>query len=175
MEIRLATVADLNACFAIDDSFETEYVWQMEERNTPNGITVNFHTARLPRSMRVTGVNSRDDLLNNYQRGGAVYVADDGVVRGFVDVMASPWNQVALIGNLAVTPFYRRKGLGTRLMRAALDWGRQQQLRTAVMDVSTKDYPAICFCQKQGFSFCGFNDQLYPNRDIALLFAVNLK
>jgi len=175
MEIRLANLADLNACFAIDDSFETEYVWQMEERNSEGNISIGFRLTRLPRFMKVSGVISHDDLAYNFQHGGTLFVAEDGAVRGFIDVTASQWNQVAYINNLAVSPAYRRKGVGTRLMRAALDWGRQQKLRVALLDTSTKDYPAICFYQKQGFTFCGFNDQLYPNRDIALFFALSLR
>jgi ribosomal protein S18 acetylase RimI-like enzyme len=175
MEIRLANLGDLNACLAIDDSFETEYVWQMEERNTPGDIAIGFHLARLPRPMRVSGVISRDDLLYNFQHGGALFVADDGAVRGFIDVTESTWNQVAYINNLAIAPSYRRKGTGTQLMRAALDWGREKKLRAVMLDTSTKDYPAICFYQKQGFTLCGFNDMLYPNHDIALLFAMSLR
>ncbi len=175
MEIRPANLGDLNACLAVDDSFETEYVWQMEERNSAGDIAIGFHLARLPRPMKVSGIISRDDLIYNFQHGGALFVADDGAVRGFIDVTESEWNQVAYINNFAIAPAHRRKGLGARLMRAALDWGRQKKLRAAMLDTSTKDYPAICFYQKQGFSFCGFNDQLYPNRDIALLFALSLR
>ncbi|MDE3090559.1 MAG: GNAT family N-acetyltransferase, partial [Chloroflexota bacterium] len=156
MEIRPARLTDLNACLAIDDSFETEYVWQMEERSSTGDIDVRFHLARLPRPMKVSGIISRDDLLYNFQHGGALFVAEDGAVRGFIDVTESAWNQVAVINNVAVAPAYRRKGVATRLMRAALDWGRQKKLRAAMLDTSTKDHPAICFYQKQGFSFCGF-------------------
>ena len=100
---------------------------------------------------------------------------DDGAVRGYVDVTESTWNQVAYINNLAIAPGFRRKGIGTQLMRAALEWARQKKLVTALLDTSTKDHPAICFYQKLGFFFCGFNDQLYPNHDIALLYALNLR
>jgi ribosomal protein S18 acetylase RimI-like enzyme len=125
--------------------------------------------------MKVSGIVSDDDLVHNFQSGGMLLVADEGGVRGFIDVTISEWNQVAQINNLAVLPAYRRRGVGTQLLRAALDWARQRKLRAALLDTSTKDYPAICFYQKQGFAFCGFNDQLYPNRDIALYFALNLR
>ena len=174
MEIRLADLSDLNACLAIEDTFETEYVWQMEEQNRPGSIDVSFRLTRLPRPMRVSNIISRDELIENYQNGGTLLVADDEGVRGYIDIRAHAWNQILYINNLAITASYRRKGVGTRLMRAALDWGRQQKLRAAILDTSTKNYPAICFYQKQGFTFCGFNDQLYPNRDIALFFSINL-
>lgn len=181
MEIRLANLGDLNACLAIDDSFETEYVWQMEERSSAGEISIGLHRARLPRPMKVSGIISRDDLLNNFhqgdsgQHGGALFVADEAGVRGFVDVTEMAWNQVAYINNLAVAPAFRRKGVGTLLMHAALDWGREKNLRAAMLDTSTKAHPAISFYQKQGFLLCGLNDMLYPNRDIALLFALSLR
>ncbi len=175
MEIRLANLGDLNACLAIDDSYETEYVWQMEERSSAGDIAIGFHLARLPRPMRVSNIISHDDLLYNFQHGSVLFVADDGAVRGYIEVTASEWNQVAHIENFAIAPAYRHKGIGTRLLRAALDWAREKKLRAAMLNTSTKDYPAICFYQKQGFTFCGFNDQLYPNRDIALLFALSLR
>jgi ribosomal protein S18 acetylase RimI-like enzyme len=176
VEIRLAnSLTDLNMCCAIDDSFETDCVWQMEEHNSAGNIAIAFRLVRLPRPMRVTNVISHEDLAHNFQHGGTLFVADDGAVCGCIDVTATQWNQVAYINNLAIAPAYRRKGVGARLMRAALDWGRQQKLRVTMLDTSTKNYPAICFYQKHGFTFCGFNDQLYPNRDIALFFALNLR
>jgi ribosomal protein S18 acetylase RimI-like enzyme len=177
MEIRPANLADLNACLAIDDSFDTDYVYQMEERNTPGDIVVNFHLVRLPRPMKVPHIISRDELSLNFERdrSGAILVADDGAVRGFIDVEESVWNQVAYINNFAIAPAYRRKGVGKQLMRAVLEWARQKKLRVVMVDTSTKDYPAICFYQKFGFVFCGFNDQSYPNRDIAMLYAMSLR
>lgn len=174
MQVRLATLADLTACLLLEDSFETEYVWQMEERADAKNISVNFRLARLPRPMKVTGIISRDDVSFNYQHGGNLWVADeDGVIQGFIDVTVKEWNQSLSINNLAVAPMFRRKGIGAQLMRTALEWGQEKKLRVALLDTPTKDYPAICFYQKFGFSFCGFSDRMYPNRDIAMLFALN--
>jgi ribosomal protein S18 acetylase RimI-like enzyme len=176
MEIRLANLRDLKACLAIDDAYETEYVWQMEEQNRPGNVALTFRVARLPRPMRVTRTIEPDAVIRNFQSGGLLLVAEEfGNICGFVDVTSQAWNQSAWINNLAVSPAYRRKGVGTRLLRAALDWGREQNLRVALLDTSTKDYPAISLYQKQGFAFCGFNDQLYPNRDIALFFSSSLR
>ena len=176
MEIRLATLADLNACLAIDDSYETEYVWQMEERSDTRSISINLRLTRLPRPMKVRGAVSRDDLVSDYQRGDNLWVyADGGVICGFIGVTVEEWNQSVSIHNFAVAPAYRRKGIGSQLMQTVLDWARQKKLRVVLLDTSTKDHPAISFYQKHGFTFCGFSDQLYPNRDIAMLFALNLR
>ena len=118
MEIRLADLSDLNACLAIEDTFETEYVWQMEEQNRPGSIDVSFRLTRLPRPMRVSNIISRDELIEDYQNGGTLLVADDDGVRGYIDIKAHAWNQILYINNLAITASFRRKGVATRLMRA---------------------------------------------------------
>lgn len=176
MEIRPGALTDLKACLALDATFETEYVWQMDEHVHTGDIRIGFHLTRLPRPMKVNGVISPDDVSRNFLTGGALFVADaGGTVNGFVDVTESAWNQVATINNLAVAPAYRRRGIGTRLLRAAVEWARQKNLRAVLLDTPTKAHPAISLYQKLGFVFCGFNDQWYPNRDIALFFALNLR
>jgi ribosomal protein S18 acetylase RimI-like enzyme len=176
VEIREGALVDLNACLALDATFETEYVWQMDERANNGVIAVGFRLTRLPRPMKVTGVIAPDDVSHHFLNGGALFVAEEGgKICGFVDVTESEWNQAATLNNLAVAPPYRRRGVGTRLVRAALDWARQKKLRAVLLDTPTKAHPAICLYQKMGFTFCGFNDQLYPNRDIALFFALSLR
>jgi ribosomal protein S18 acetylase RimI-like enzyme len=78
------------------------------------------------------------------------------------------------VKDLAVVTPYRRQGIGSELVRAALRWGRERALRSVLAETQTKNYPAICFCRKHGFVFCGFIDQYYPNQDIAVFFARGL-
>jgi hypothetical protein len=40
--------------------------------------------------------------------------------------------------------------------------------------VQSKKYPAICFLEKNGFDFCGYNERFYRNQDIALYFGRGL-
>lgn len=175
MEIRLATLADLTACLALDDSFETDYVWQLDERRDASNVSSVFRLTRLPRTMKVTGIISRDGVAENYRRGANLWVYDDGGVRGFVDATVEEWNQSANIHHLAVARAHRRKGIGTQLLRTVLEWARLKKLSVVLTDTPTKAHPAIAFYQKHGFSFCGFSDRLYPNRDIAMLYALNLR
>jgi ribosomal protein S18 acetylase RimI-like enzyme len=176
MEIRPASLSDLNACLTMETAFETDYVWQMEERHSAGSIAVGFRKTRLPRPVKVSGIVSPDSIAFNFKRGGMLFVADDGSgVCGYVDVMETEWNQAVCINNLAVAANYRRKGLGSKLIRSVLDWAKQKKSRVILLHIPTKGYPAICLVQKYGFAFCGFSDQLYPNRDIALYFALNLR
>jgi ribosomal protein S18 acetylase RimI-like enzyme len=175
MIVRPAELTDLKACLEIDHSYVTNYVWQMEESEGPGELTVLFRTARLPRSMRVRYPKEYDNLLASWRRGECFLVAEeDGLVCGYLDMSVQSWHLTGWVDNLAVARDYRRRGIGTALLKKATDWSRQRGLVRVMLEIQTKNYPAICFCQKNGFAFCGFNDRYYTNQDIALFFARSL-
>ena len=60
-------------------------------------------------------------------------------------------------------------------MQAAADWLRRRNVNRVLLEMTTKNYPAIRFAQKLGFSFCGYNDRYYTNQDIAIFFAKVLR
>ncbi len=172
MIVRPAELVDLKACLDMDHSYVTDHVWQMEESERSGEITVTFRTAKLPRSMRVRYPKDYDNLLQDWQRGECFLVAEeDGDVRGYLDMSVHPWNLTGWINHLTVDKDFRRQGIGTALITKAIAWARQHGLARVMLELQTKNYPAICFCQKNGFAFCGFNDRYYTNQDIALFFA----
>ncbi len=172
MIVRPVELTDLNACLALEHSYVTNYVWQMEESEGAGKVTVVFRTARLPRSMRVKYPKDYDDLLASWRRGECFLVAEeDGEVHGYLDMSVQSWHLTGWVDNLAVATAHRRQGIGTALLRKAAEWARQRGLSRLMLEIQTKNYPAICFCQKNGFAFCGFNDRYYTNQDIALFFA----
>jgi len=176
MIIRPATLADLNACLMLDHTTVTGHVWQMKVRETESWLGVNFDTVRLPRQMRIEYPRNLDQLVEHWQRGEGFLAAEmDGQVCGYVDLLAQPWPRRGWIANLTVAHDYRQQGVGTALMRHARQWAKEQGLKTLMAEMTTKNYPAICFFQKLGFQFCGFNDHYYTNQDIALFFVQSLR
>jgi len=172
MIVRPAELVDLKACLEMDHSYVTDHVWQMEETERGGEITVTFRTARLPRSMRVRYPKDYDNLLQDWRRGECFLVAEeDGDIRGYLDMSVHSWNLTGWISHLTVAKSFRRQGIGTALITKAIAWARQRGLTRVMLELQTKNYPAICFCQKNGFAFCGFNDRYYTNQDIALFFA----
>jgi ribosomal protein S18 acetylase RimI-like enzyme len=176
MNIRPAQARDLEACLALDESFETEYVWQMETTRANGGIQLAFRMTRLPRAMRVLGNAPRDAILDHLELGECFLVAEEYPrILGFVDATADLDQRVAWMHYLIVASDTRRRGVGTQLLRETLQWAREKKLRAVIANLSTKNYPASNFLQKHGFAFCGFNDQYYHNRDIAMFFACNVR
>ncbi len=175
MIVRPADLTDLKACLDIDHSYVTSHVWQMEESEGVGEVTVIFRTARLPRSMRVRYPKDYDNLVESWRRGECLLVAEEaGEVRGYLDMCAQSWHLTGWVDHLAVAKDHRRQGIGTALLKKAAQWSRQRGLRRLMLEIQTKNYPAICFCQKNGFAFCGYNDRYYTNQDIALFFARSL-
>ncbi len=176
MNVRPAQARDLDACLALDESFETEYVWQMETARANGEIKLGFRTTRLPRAMRVSVHSPQDALADHFEQGECVLVAEEYPrIAGFVDATMDAGQRVAWIQALVVASDLRRTKIGTQLMRATMEWAHEKKLRAVMASISTKNFPASAFLQKHGFAFCGFNDQYYHNRDIALFFAHTLR
>ncbi|MGB8646582.1 MAG: GNAT family N-acetyltransferase [Anaerolineae bacterium] len=176
MDIRPAQARDLDACLALDPSYETEYVWQMETNRIPGVISVGFRVTRLPRLMRVTVAPEREILTDHFEQGECFLVAEEnGVIRGFLDLSVEPWKRVGWIHQMTVAPERRRRGIASALVHAAMDWAREQSLTTLMIEMPTKNHPAAALLQKHGFTFCGFNDRYYVSRDIAIFFAANVR
>jgi ribosomal protein S18 acetylase RimI-like enzyme len=176
MIVRPATLADLNTCLLVDHSSVTDHVWQMQVRDGEDQVGVTFHTVRLPRRMRVEYPRDLEQLVEDWGREEAFFVAEaDNEVRGYIDLRALPWQQMGWVANLAVEPAYRRRGIATALLRHSRQWARQEGLKLLQVEATTKNYPALRFYQKLGFQFCGFNDHYYSNQDIAVFFVQGLR
>lgn len=176
MDVRPADLADLNFCLLLDHSVFTEHVWQMQVQEAQAQLAVTFQSVRLPRRMQVEYPRNVDHLIEHWQLGETILVAEEeGQVKGYVDTVTEPWHEAAWVANLCVDRAARQQGVGTALLRAARQWARGEGLRFLHAEASTKNYPALSLYRKLGFEFCGFNDHYYPNQDIALFFVQVLR
>ena len=177
MIIRLAREEDdIQACMALDHSWMSDRVWQMDAREQAGGVNVVFRSVRLPRAMRSSYPRNLDELMTRWEQGDLVLVAEDeGQILGYLHLVMQTSEGTAWAQNLTVTPGQRRRGIGTALLQAATDWLGQQKVSRLLIEMTTKNYPAICLARKLGFSFCGYNDRYYANQDIALFFAKSLR
>jgi GNAT superfamily N-acetyltransferase len=176
MEIRPARPRDLRYCGMLDHSYVTDRVWQMDIREENGVVTSVFREAHLPREIRVEYPRQNDHLMAGWQRRDGFFVAEEeSELCGYVALTAQPEHNIAWVGDLVVDRNMRRRGVGTLLLQAAAQWGRDEGLDRRVIEVPTKNYPAIRFCQSRGLSFCGYSDRYWPNQDIALFFGESLR
>ncbi|MBO9309258.1 MAG: GNAT family N-acetyltransferase [Chloroflexi bacterium] len=180
VNVRAATPDDLPACLALNLSYETDYVWQVDVRGDESGaIAIGLRTARLPRLLRVTYPRAESLLsaaLSWESTAGAFLVAEKGgVLRGYAILRFVRERSAAQIAELGVDAAARRQKIGTALLNAAYAQARAHKLRHLSIEVQTKNYPAICFCQRNGLVFCGYNDLYFANGDIALFFGQTVR
>ncbi|HEX2622211.1 MAG TPA: GNAT family N-acetyltransferase [Phototrophicaceae bacterium] len=92
---------------------------------------------------------------------------EDGQAIGLVNL--SPLglsNQTWVIGNVAVLPEHRRKGIAGQLIQAAVALARQNQIKHVILEVIADNLPAVKLYENKGFEIYSKGGQL--NRDAAL-------
>lgn len=176
MVVRSAVLGDLKACYELDLSYVTDYVWQMQTHAGDHSIEVRFDTVRLPRPMKVEYPRHADELLPNWRQEECFLVAVDDLdqVIGYLDMVSQVWHATGWVRNLGVERHQRHQGVGSALLRAARRWAAERQLNAIMLEAQTKNYPAIRFAQKHGAVYCGYNDRYYPNGDIAVFFVLTV-
>lgn len=172
MHVYPAELSDLNICYQITASYTTDYVWQMQTTGVGRRVEIRFDTVRLPRPMQVAYPRSPDELLSHWEQDGCFLVAQNGdeEVVGFIDARPQPEQGILWVSNLVVDRPFRRQGYGVLLLKSAQEWAMRHRLSNIMLEIQTKNFPAISFAQKFGFHFCGYNEHYFKNGDIALYF-----
>lgn len=177
IQVRAAVPEDLERLAALDPGYSTDYVWQMDMREEPVGGTqVSFRPVRLPRPMRVSVAPDAKRLTEGWARRACFLVAEqDGHLKGYLNLTLATEPETAWIADCVVERRFRRAGVGSVLLASAGQWARANRLKRLILEMQSKNYPAICFAQKSGLTFCGYNDRYYANQDVALYFGMVLK
>jgi ribosomal protein S18 acetylase RimI-like enzyme len=176
IEIRPATASDLPALIALDHNYTSDFVWQMEITSEDGQVGVNFREVRLPRSVRVEYPRLPATMADDWHLRSGLLVAilaDEPV--GYISLMLGIAPLTTWVTDLAIQRRVRRQGIGSLLLLAAQEWGLQHETRHLILEMQTKNYPAIHMAQKFGFDFCGYNDRYYANHDIGLFFGKTLR
>jgi ribosomal protein S18 acetylase RimI-like enzyme len=173
IEIRPAIETDIPILTAIDHSYASSYVWQMELESRAEEVSVNFRQVRLPRTVRVEYPHSPKLLGGYWKKASEVLVALlDGEPVGYLCLQQDLTPLATWVTDLAVHPRLRRKGIGSTLVLAAQEWtASQPRGRRLTFEFQPKNHPAISLAYKLGYDFCGYNDQHFANQDLAVFFA----
>jgi ribosomal protein S18 acetylase RimI-like enzyme len=171
IEIRPVNPSDYLFLENLEHYYFTNYVWQMDRLIEDDQVSARFRTVHLPRQVRVEYPHSQE-LFKEGKRQyiGMLTALIGGTPVGYICTTEQLAASTAWIKQLVVQERLRRKGIGTALVLAAQEWAIQKKYRKIVLEMQSKNYPAIQMCKKIGFEFCGYNDQYYLNQDIVVLF-----
>jgi ribosomal protein S18 acetylase RimI-like enzyme len=171
VQIRPTVATDLTAIMAIDHACQSDYVWQMDANQEETQTAIVFREIRLPRSVSVPYPRSVEALSETWsRRAGMLTGLVDGAVIGYVRMNDVIIPHTAWLTDIVVSPRYRRQGVATTLILAAQTWAGDRHNGRMLLEMTSKNVPAIRLAQKLGFEFCGYNDAYYETQDIAIFF-----
>ena len=172
IEVRPAAPADLPQLMAFDHNSTTEHVWQLDLRREPRDLQIvaTFREVRLPRQVNLAYPHDPAALEKDWGRKAMTLVATSGIQPIGYAALDEPRTSNAWISDLVVAPRWRRQGVGGALLAAAERWAAGQGHRRLLIEMQTKNHPAIRLALKHGYEFCGYNDHYYSTQDIALFF-----
>lgn len=170
IHVRNTISTDLARLALLDHALQTDYVWQLELRREPGQVEARFHEVRLPRSVRVEHPRPGDWLADTWHLTPMQTALAGMEPIGYVRFSEKMVAQTVWVSDLIIGREWRRKGIARQLLTSVEAWARQQGLRRALLEIQSKNVPAIHLAQKLGYEFRGYNDAHYPSRDIALLF-----
>lgn len=176
LTIRPAVSSDIATLMSFDHGYSTDHVWQLAYTRDGEGLAVAFREVRLPRPMQVAYPRDPEKLADEWTHRLALLLAEAGEKPiGYLSLVDGLAEKSGWVMDLVVDVRYRRMGVGTRLMKAAIDWCRANAQDRIFVEMQSKNYPAIQLVRKLGFSFSGFSDRYYRDEDIVLFFAHDLR
>ena len=135
-----------------------------------------FREVRLPRSITVSYPRNPLVLAEDWTKRSMLYTALlDQELMGYVSLTERGVDSAVYVTDLVVNAAERRQGVGSALLMAVQDWAAARSLRQVILEMQSKNLPAIRFSQKFGYEFCGYNDHYYLTQDVELFFAKSLK
>ena len=174
--VRPVIAPDIKRILELDATTTTHYIWQMDLREEDAQTRVTFQRTRLPRSIKIVPPYDINLLAMDWKQRALVIVGEvAGRLAGYLTLTYVTTPQVGVIADFAVDRLARRQGVGTVLLNTANDWAASAGLKRLIIETQSKNFPAILFCQRNGFAYCGYNDRYYSTQDIALFFGMKLR
>lgn len=161
---RVAGPADQSALAALDDSFTTEHVYEVAAGDVGFGLRLVAVDPPLVKVFPVEEDGPGEDGAEADVHE-IMAVDADGTPVGFVAVGVEEWNRRLVVHQVTVAPAHRGRGIGGELMRRALAHGRERGARTAWLEVTSVNVPAVRAYRRMGFRLCGLDTTLYTGTE----------
>jgi ribosomal protein S18 acetylase RimI-like enzyme len=175
-QVRPTVASDLPRLMGFDHSINSESVWQLELRRDAGQVTAMFREVRLPRSISVAYPRNPFSLADDWTKRSMMYTAlVDQTLVGYVSLIERGMDSAVYVTDLVVNAASRRQGAGSALLSAAQEWSVGRSYRRMILEMQSKNLPAIRMAQKFGCEFCGYNDQYYLTQDVVLFFGKPLR
>lgn len=172
MEIRAATIADIDNLMEIDGTIESTHYLHVEQSG--EGLALSWKLEeRASRSPNVVSNPIDDD--NRFFLRQMLSGADEGVALTIVYeemavamLLARPLHErrTLRVVDLRVDSDYRRQGLATALLLMLIGTARDQKLRAVDLETRADNAPLYRLLPKCGFELGGLDTRRHSNHDL---------
>ncbi|MFN8533764.1 MAG: GNAT family N-acetyltransferase [Dehalococcoidia bacterium] len=160
---------DVLACLDLDPGYCTDGVWQLERHDWGDETSLRLRPATLPRPRNIDGFPIEPPLDERLERASLALLLEDAQIVAYILLRED--HRCASVDMLVVDQAWRRLGLGARLLGEARDWARRRGYRILEATVEARNYPAIRFLHRQGFTIRGVRDVVGRDDEVTLILA----
>ncbi|AJT69136.1 Streptothricin acetyltransferase [Streptomyces lydicus] len=152
---------------AIDDSFTTDTVYEVVAGDEGFALRATVVDPPLLKTFPVDESNDDEsdddesDASDDLHVEVAVDEGNEGKVCGFVVAGVQEWHRRLVVHEIAVAPTHRGYGVGSALMQRACAYGRRLGARTAWLETTNVNVPAVRAYRRMGFTLCGLDTTFY--------------
>ncbi len=172
IEVRRATITDVETLLALETGYYSEYVWQMTLDLEVDQSQVKFVRVRLPRRVFIPYPRKKEVIFEKIEETEAFLVAEISQKPvGYVKAVEEKGRHTAKVTDLVISAPERRQGIGSGLMIAVMNLLTHRGFNTVTIELQSKNDPAINMVDKLGFKFCGFRDHYFYNQELALFYS----
>ncbi len=155
---------DVFACLDLDPGYVTGCTWQLERNELGEETQFHLRPVALPRRRAVDGYPIEPALEDRLERADLALLLEDDEPVAYILAGGEPPSLV--LDMLVVRPERRGQRLGARLLNEMRDWARQRCYHWLQVTVEARNFPAIQFLRKYGFTIRGVRD---ADRDTEVL------
>ena len=172
MEIRPAKVSDVPGVMDIDGTIESVRYLHVDRGG--EGVGASWRLADRPLREKLILPNRLDDerafALRQVAGGiddGFCQVAEhDGQLAAMALAQPDPPRGTLRLVDLRVDYDFRRQGLATALLYAAVNHARGHACRAVVAETATNNFPAAALLARCGFDLAGIDQKRNSNHDL---------
>jgi ribosomal protein S18 acetylase RimI-like enzyme len=172
MEIRPATLADIDSLIEIDGTMESTHYLHVDQAG--EGATVSWRLEeRALRSTQVTSNRIDDDnrfflrqVLSGADEGVALAVVRDNTPVALLLAGQIHERNTLRVVDLRVDSDYRRQGIATALLLMLIGEARNRQVRAVNMETRADNAPMYHLLPRCGFELAGLDTRRHSNHDL---------